>query len=75
MAGLPRVSGAEAVAALERLGYVAVRQRGSHVVLRKSTPDGPMGCVVALHPQLATGTLRGLLKQAHVTTDEFSASL
>jgi predicted RNA binding protein YcfA (HicA-like mRNA interferase family) len=33
-AGLPVVSGAEAIRVFERLGYVAVRQRGSHVRLR-----------------------------------------
>lgn len=32
MPKLPRVSGAEAIRALERLGFTQVRQRGSHVV-------------------------------------------
>jgi len=46
---LRRVSGQEAIKALERLGFVQVRQRGSHVVLKKSTPEGEIGCVVPLH--------------------------
>jgi len=33
MPRLPRVSGAEAIRALERLGFAQVRQRGSHVIL------------------------------------------
>jgi predicted RNA binding protein YcfA (HicA-like mRNA interferase family) len=33
MAKLPRLSGDELIAALEHLGFVKVRQRGSHVVL------------------------------------------
>ncbi|MFQ6001802.1 MAG: type II toxin-antitoxin system HicA family toxin, partial [Anaerolineae bacterium] len=41
-------------------GFVQVRQRGSHVVLRKDTPEGIVGCVVPLHRQLAIGTLRGI---------------
>jgi len=65
------VSGREAIRALERLGFEQVRQRGSHVVLRKQTPDGTVGCVVPLHRELAIGTLRGILRQARVTTDEF----
>jgi len=75
MPNLPRVSGAEVIRALERMGFVQVRQRGSHVVLKKQTPDGAVGCVVPLHRELAVGTLHGILQQAHVTMDEFSANL
>ena len=57
--------------ALERLGFVRVRQKGSHVVLRKDE----RGCVVPLHDELATGTLRGILKQAGVGWDEFEQAL
>jgi predicted RNA binding protein YcfA (HicA-like mRNA interferase family) len=45
MAKLPCVSGARVVKALERLGFVKRRQRGSHVVLRR----GSSVCVVPLH--------------------------
>lgn len=62
MPGLRRVSGAQAVRASERLGFVVVRQRGSHVVLKKPTPEGAIGCVVPLHHELAIGTLRGILR-------------
>ena len=40
MPKLPRVSGAEVVRALIRLGFEQVRQRGSHVVLRRADPNG-----------------------------------
>jgi predicted RNA binding protein YcfA (HicA-like mRNA interferase family) len=59
------------IRALEKLGFVQVRQRGSHVVLRKEVPEGAVGCVVPLHRDLAIGTLRGILKQAGVPPDEF----
>ncbi len=75
MPELPKVSGAEAIRGLERLGFVRIRQRGSHVILKKQMPDGEIGCVVPLHRELAVGTLRGILKQAGVTPDEFIASL
>lgn len=71
MPKLRRVSGQEAIRALERLGFVRVRMRGSHVVLRKETPGGAIGCVVPLHRELAIGTLSGILKQARVTPDDF----
>jgi predicted RNA binding protein YcfA (HicA-like mRNA interferase family) len=46
MPKLHRVSGHEAIRALERLGFVQIRQRGSHVVLKKMTATGEIGCVV-----------------------------
>ncbi|MCU0644306.1 MAG: type II toxin-antitoxin system HicA family toxin [bacterium] len=75
MPKLRRVSGKEAIRALERLGFVQVRQRGSHIVLKKSTPEGDVGCAVPLHHELAVGTLRGILRQAKVTPDEFMENL
>lgn len=75
MPRLQRVSGEQAIRALERLGFERVRQRGSHVVLRKQTTEGTLGCVVPLHRELAIGTLRGILKQAHVTPEAFMEEL
>ena len=75
MPELRRVSGDQAVRALERLGFVRVRQRGSHVILKRSTAEGEIGCTVPLHRELAIGTLRGILKQARVSVDEFIANL
>jgi predicted RNA binding protein YcfA (HicA-like mRNA interferase family) len=75
MPELPSVSGDEVVSALKRLGFVRVRQRGSHVVLKQVTPDGTIGCVVPMHIELAEGTLRGILKQAHVSPEEFKDNL
>ena len=75
MPDLRRVSGREAIGALERLGFVQVRQRGSHVVLKRQTPEGEIGCVVPLHRELAIGTLRGILKQARVTLEEFAENV
>jgi predicted RNA binding protein YcfA (HicA-like mRNA interferase family) len=71
MPKLPRVSGAEVIRALAKLGFEQLRQRGSHVVLRRADK----GCVVPLHKELATGTLRGILKQAGVSIEEFMAQL
>jgi len=75
MLKLRRVSGQEAIRALERLGFVQVRQRGSHVVLKRQTPEGEVGCVIPLHRELAIGTLRGILRQARVTPEEFMENL
>lgn len=68
---LPRISGRDAIRALESLGFTAVRQRGSHVVMRQ----GSAGCVVPIHREIKTGTLSGVLKQAGVSREEFKAAL
>ena len=68
MPELPRLSGNQAINVFEDLGFIVVRQRGSHVVLRR----GDRGCVIPIHKQLAIGTLRGTIKQAGITVEEFT---
>lgn len=72
---LPRVSADEVIRSLERLGFVKIRQRGSHVTLKKKTSAGDIGCVVPLHRELAIGTLHSILRQAAVTPEEFMENL
>jgi predicted RNA binding protein YcfA (HicA-like mRNA interferase family) len=68
MPKLPRLSGEQAIRVLERLGFQRVRQRGSHVVMRRDDT----GCVVPLHKELAIGTLRSALRQAGIAPEEFT---
>jgi predicted RNA binding protein YcfA (HicA-like mRNA interferase family) len=75
MPKLPLVSGSEAVKAMRRLGFFIDRQRGSHCVLKKITPDGERGCVIPMHREVALGTLRSALKMAGVSPEEFSDAL
>jgi predicted RNA binding protein YcfA (HicA-like mRNA interferase family) len=65
-----RLSGKQIVKALERMGFVQTRQRGSHVVMKKILPDGAVGCVVPMHQEVATGTLHALLKQANASIED-----
>ena len=66
---LPVVSGAEVVRIFERLGWSAVRQRGSHIIMVK---DGERATLsVPDHREVARGTLRGLIRAAGLTFDEF----
>ena len=67
MPELPRISGAEAIKVFEGLGFAVVRQRGSHVVLRRDD----RGCVIPKHRELAIGTLRSAIRQAGITPDDF----
>lgn len=65
------LSGAEVIRILERIGFARARQKGSHVILKRRTREGEVGCVVPLHRELAIGTLKGILKQARVSEAEF----
>ena len=75
MPELRKVSGREAVQALQRLGFRQVRQRGSHVVLTSESAGGKVGCVVPMHRELKIGTLRGILRLAGVSPEEFLKAL
>lgn len=71
MPRLPRLSSRETIRALERLGFVQVRQRGSHIVLQR----GSLTCVVPRRKELKLGTLAGILDQAELSVDELMAAL
>jgi predicted RNA binding protein YcfA (HicA-like mRNA interferase family) len=75
MPKLPRISSREEIRALERLGFEQVRQAGSHVVMKKETEEGGIGCVIPVHRELKIGTLSSILKQAQVTVQEFIENL
>jgi predicted RNA binding protein YcfA (HicA-like mRNA interferase family) len=67
------ISGRDAVKILcNRFGFRVVRQRGSHVVLRKDTPTGAIGTVVPAHGELALPTLRNALEMARIPAEEFA---
>jgi predicted RNA binding protein YcfA (HicA-like mRNA interferase family) len=75
MPKLPRVSSKSVIRALERLGFEQVRQTGSHVVMKKETEIGKIGCVVPIHQELKIGTLSSILKQAKVSTEDLINNL
>lgn len=71
MPKLPHVSGREAVRALEKMGFVQLRQKGSHLIIRR----GAVGCVIPMHREIKIGTLTGILRQAGVSAEQFIEAL
>jgi len=61
----------EVIKALGKLGFRAVRQRGSHLVLKGFFKDRKRTVVVPKHREIAIGTLRGIMFQAGLTVEEF----
>jgi predicted RNA binding protein YcfA (HicA-like mRNA interferase family) len=64
---IPHVSAAAVVRALERADFVFRSQRGSHRKLRH--PDGRT-VIVPMHRELAPGTLRSILRQAGLSSEQ-----
>ncbi|GCL43070.1 type II toxin-antitoxin system HicA family toxin [Anabaena sp. FACHB-1250] len=69
MSKLPIISGLECVKALEKIGFVVDRQRGSHIILVREEPRTTIS--VPDHKELDRGTLRGIIRQAGLSVDEF----
>jgi predicted RNA binding protein YcfA (HicA-like mRNA interferase family) len=71
LAKLPRLSGKEVLKTLKKAGFEEVRQRGSHVIMIKQTPEGKIPLVVPMHREIDTGTLLEIIRQSKLTKDEF----
>ncbi|MBF0563772.1 MAG: type II toxin-antitoxin system HicA family toxin [Nitrospirae bacterium] len=69
MTKLPVLSGKEVCKALGKAGYIIDHQTGSHIILRNLTPPHRR-LVVPNHNEIAKGTLKAILHQAGLTTDE-----
>ena len=68
MSKLPRLSGWDAVRALQKAGFRLRRQHGSHIILRRDNPFAQT--VVPNHSELDRGTLRAILRQCDLEVDE-----
>ena len=73
MSKLPVISGADCVKALGKIGFEVYRQRGSHIVIVRTSP--PAQTTVPNHKELDHGTLRAIIRQTGLTIEEFTALL
>lgn len=71
MPALPTLSGRELAQVFAKDGWQMVRQRGSHMILKK---DGEMATLsVPDHREVAKGTLRSLIRSSGLTMEAFVA--
>ena len=66
----PRITAPEAIKALEKVGFVLVRQSGSHKILRIKNGQRvtvPYHSGMDLHPMIS----KSVLKDADLTLEEF----
>ena len=75
MAKVPSENYDRIVAALKRLGFSVVRQRGSHIRLEKKLLNEQIRITVPAHRPVKRSTLSHILRQARVALDDFLAAL
>jgi len=68
---LPVISGRETVKALGKIGFTIAGRKGSHVRLKRQRDREVLIVIVPMHDELARGTLKSILRQANLTTDDF----
>lgn len=71
MSDLPTVSGKKAVAAFEKAEFCVVRISASHHIMKKAEHRHLLSVPVHGNKDVKPGTLRGLIRAAGLTVDEF----
>jgi predicted RNA binding protein YcfA (HicA-like mRNA interferase family) len=64
------LSGQDLRRAMERIGFVYQRQKGSHKILRRDHPYSRV--VIPDHRTLRPGTLRQILHEAGITVEQLN---
>ena len=76
MSNIPQVSGKEVIKALEKIGFEAVRQKGSHIRLLRIKNKVKQLLTIPNHKIIRKGTLlNGILKPINLTLEEFKKLL
>jgi len=71
MTKVPSLGYDRVIRALQRDGWVVVRQKGSHIRLHKHLPDEVLKLVVPAHRPIKRSTLSHILKQARLSPEVF----
>lgn len=71
MSKVPQLPYERIIRALQRDGWVVVRQRGSHIRLQKHTAAETLKLIVPAHRPVKRTTLAHILKQARISADRF----
>jgi len=71
MPKLPIISGKETIKKLEKLSYVVIRKKGSHVRLHQNENLKLKPITVPLHKYLKPGLLHRILKDVNLTIEDF----
>ena len=65
------ISGEKMVKILQKVGFLKVSQKGSHIKLKRKTKDETTIVIVPNHKELTQGTFRNIIKTANLTLENF----
>ena len=68
---LPVISGKDAVKTFEKLGYVQIRQTGSHIRMKHISDNSKKPITIPNHGVLGKGLLRKLLRDVEISVEDF----
>lgn len=71
MSKVPNLPYHKIIKALQRAGWIVVRQHGSHIRLQKHVGDEVLKITVPAHRPVKRSTLARILKDARLSVDEF----
>jgi predicted RNA binding protein YcfA (HicA-like mRNA interferase family) len=71
MTKVPSLGYERVIRALQRDGWVVVRQKGSHVRLQKNLQTETLKLTIRAHRPINRSTLSHILKQARLSVEEF----
>jgi len=71
MSSLPSITGKQAIRAFEKRGFSVVRIAGAHHIMKREGHPFLLSVPVHAGKPLKPGTLRGLLRAADLTVEEF----
>lgn len=75
MTKVPSLEYEKVVKALQRDGWIVVRQRGSHIRLHKRTPTELLKLTVPAHRPIKRSTLSHILKHARLSVGDLLSLL
>lgn len=75
MTRMPSLDYDRLIKALQRDGWVVVRQKGSHIRLQKRTRTELLKLTVPAHRPIKRSTLAHILKQARLSLEDFESLL
>jgi predicted RNA binding protein YcfA (HicA-like mRNA interferase family) len=71
MPRLRALSAREVCRILQKHGFAIVRQKGSHIILRKELRGRGITVPVPNHSEIAKGTLKSIIDQSEIPKSEF----
>jgi predicted RNA binding protein YcfA (HicA-like mRNA interferase family) len=71
MTKVPSLNYDQVIRALQRDGWVVVRQKGSHIRLQKHPPTETLKLIIPAHKPIKRSTLSHIIKQAKLSVKEF----